>query len=288
MPTCGRIRGFEWADVNRRCLRVTVHDYADDIPFAEYVRRAFPSAEIREDDFWGKKFLLTVPKSERLEDVLAFLTLLQSSVTIDDDADESHALGMHWYSRHGRTQLGELVRSTKSYGWDSGDPDRASELVDRAVEWVSRHPSYRRASAVAPIPPTNLQKRHDLPALVAKGISDALAMGMCEIRSTNVVEQKSLANDEHTESDAELTGAYTVARDLTDQNVVLVDDLYRSGRTMSEGVRALRAAGAKTVLSLAMSKTSIGVDGLYAYANNWEDEPSSQSNSDDINDLPFE
>ena len=61
--------------------------------------------------------LLTSSRAEHVESIRAFLELLRDSVTIDDDAVMSHALGLHWFADiKERSQLGDLVEQAKDYG----------------------------------------------------------------------------------------------------------------------------------------------------------------------------
>ena len=253
MPTCGRIKDFELDDDKPRQFRVTVHDFSDDIPFDDYVSRAFPEIEISLHDWKPKVFFVSVPHSVLISDVERLLNLLKTSVTILDDADESHALGLHWYSDVGRTALGELVRKSKSYQPASGDRTAARELARHVSNWVRDHPLYASADVVAAIPPGNRDKAYDLPQIIASAVAGEFSMTQCRISSTNTTPQKTLAGDE---TDVDIAGSFSVRGDLRGLRVVLIDDIYRSGRTMSEGVRVLRAAGAREVVALAASKTS--------------------------------
>ena len=285
MPTCGRIKDFELDDDKPRQFRVTVHDFSDDIPFDDYVSRAFPEIEISSHERLSRVFFVSVPHSVLISDLERLLSLLKTSVTILDDADESHALGMHWYSRVGRTALGELVLKSKSYGPASGDRAAAEQLARRMLNWVRDHPPYASADVVAAVPPGNRDKAYDLPQIIASAVAAEFSMTQCRISSTNTTPQKTLTGDEN---DVNIAGAFRVRDDLRGLRVVLIDDLYRFGRTMNEGVRALRAAGAGDVFALAASKTTEAVDGLYAYSDKWEDQREETPHPTERADLPFE
>ena len=69
-----------------------------------------------------------------------------------------------------------------------------------------------------------------------------------------------------------LADKFRVNSDLGGKTILLLDDLYDSGATIDEGVRALRAAKAGVVLAFTASKTSRHCEGLYAYRRNWEDQ----------------
>jgi len=55
---------------------------------------------------------------------------------------------------------------------------------------------------------------------------------------------------------AALAGAFSVSTGKLDgKSVLLLDDLYRSGASMEEAARAIRASGAKAVYALALTRT---------------------------------
>lgn len=58
--------------------------------------------------------------------------------------------------------------------------------------------------------------------------------------------------------------------DLRGLTIVAIDDLYDTGRTMNEMVRALRAAGAARVLSLTAVKTAKNCYGMSPSSSNWQ------------------
>lgn len=292
MPICGRIKDFHVTqEGGSPHLQVTVGDFSDDIPFKDYVQCAFPKVKISPTQR-SRTFLINAPASD-ITDLERLLSLLKTSVTILDTANESHALSMHKYVDkakidridNGRTYYGKLVRVSKSYARGGGDYNKALELVSHMVQWVKSHPTYARVDAVAAIPPSNPDKDHDLPEMIAAELSRVLSLRVISITSTNTAQQKAL---DHEESDVAIAGAFSMSTDLRGLHVMLVDDIYHSGRTMAEGVRVLRAAGAKAVFSLAATKTLRDVDGLWAYLDNWEEVPETLMETSANEDLPFE
>ena len=110
MPVCGRLKHFSRDAQDPRRLRARVADFADEVPFAEYIEHAFPGVRVDRVGDWGKELRIAVPQQHRLADVGALLNLFCSSVSIVDSADESHALGLHWYKDlDGRSRLGDIV-----------------------------------------------------------------------------------------------------------------------------------------------------------------------------------
>ena len=211
-----------------------------------------------------------LPDRRTRQDIEAYLNLLRDSVSMLDAADESFAMGMHWYrDLDRRSDLGELVYQAKSYRRGSGNRRQANLLSERIVAWLESNPRYRRADAVAPIPPGNADKDYDLPSLMARRVAHALGLRLLQIGSARRSPQKGREEDL---SRSVITGRFNVPHGLAGLTVVLLDDLYDSGATITEGARALRAAGAHTVLALTATKTSSHCEGVYPYSSNWEDE----------------
>ena len=67
-----------------------------------------------------------------------------------------------------RTRIGNLVYKAKSYTPTTGSKPAASDLAQKFVYWLERHPQYMKAHVIVPVPPSNKAKAFDLPAFVAK------------------------------------------------------------------------------------------------------------------------
>lgn len=219
---------------------------------------------------WKSEFLIA--REAISEDVLLkFLKILKWTVTISDDADESHALYLH-YLPHPTddpyvpmwkpTRIGNLIRKAKSYGPTSGSKSAASELSKKIEYWILRHPRYRMSDVIISAPPGNPNKTFDLPLHIANYLSAIMkyCLGTCE-KIQPMRQQKSLEQNYQT-LQSNVTGKFKVDIDLRDKSVIVLDDLYQSGETLRELARACRAAGAKNVLSLAASKTAKFCNGL--------------------------
>jgi len=75
------------------------------------------------------------------------------------------------------------------------------------------------------------------------------------IRAKNTRAQAELTDWE--ERQANLQNAFTVAdpENLKGKNIILVDDVYTSGATMSAAAETLHKAGAKKIIGLVLAKT---------------------------------
>ncbi|MYB23082.1 MAG: phosphoribosyltransferase [Chloroflexi bacterium] len=287
MPDCGRIveirsnrSAGEWT------LIVTTRPSSMLDHFSTLLKRALPAGvDVRVGTPQGT-ILFTSSRAEQLESTRAFMELLRDSVTIDDEAVMSHALGVHWFADiKERSQLGDLVERAKDYGSSNpSDPAAVEQIQNATLSWLARHPVIRSVDAVAAIPGTQ-PKDVDLPATLADTISGRLGLRRLSLRSRNQRPQKGQSGS--TASRARSLGALMNAdRDAFGRRVLLVDDIYRSGNSMMAGLRALRRAGASTIICLAITKTARDCNGLPASVDNWPDELPETLEAESF-DVPF-
>lgn len=203
------------------------------------------------------------------------LRLLQTSVTIRDSADASHALRIH-NAMNANTDtwmysdIGKLVQSAKSYArdWSPGDQQLAGRLARKMLDWIQGMPLYADADMIVAAPSTNQNKEYDLPDLIAEYISSRTAKRRVEILSSQTSPQKGLQQSEKASAE-ELAQYYRVRGDVRNRSVIIIDDLYESGGTVGGVAAALRREGARRILSLTATKTAKGCGGLPAQTANW-------------------
>jgi hypothetical protein len=192
-----------------------------------------------------------------------FCKLLQRLVCIEDDLDECFALSFHkQLSAQGgleRTPIGQLVREAKPYdrAWNPGSRQKADELARMMAEIVQQHPTYRRASLIASVPPSNSDKDFDLPAYLAERIAQATGQTLAS-GSIQKVRRTRPMKECHTvqEKIDNLKDAFAIgATNFGGKGVVLIDDIYQTGFSINEVGRVLHAAGAGLVLGLVATKT---------------------------------
>jgi hypothetical protein len=228
------------------------------------LRRAFPRAGFTHSfpDRYGRydwgTYIHDVADRGALE---SFLHLLTQHLCVFDDFDECFVLGRHGEWDPGardyvHTELGGLLRRAKPYGPGDGDTRAADELVERLAAFIAAHPTYARADAIVPVPPSNPTKRYDLPGYLAQRLCERLgkADGSSWAKKTRATRQQ---KEVHTfqEKVENVDGAFEVSGDVGGQSVIVLDDLYQSGATINEMGRTVREAGAKLVLGLAVTKT---------------------------------
>lgn len=278
MPHCCRVTNFEvkesasnWLITLEAPLPPTVVD------FGTIFSETFPGSQISHVarnflDPW--KVQVQVPKNRGTQSTLeGLLNILHWTVTISDQADESHALYLHQLphptedpdrDQWKRTKLGNLVHKAKSYSPTTGNKPAALELAGWLHRWLTKHPRYFRANAIVPAPPGNPDKSFDLPLFLADELSSRLHMPryVCE-KAKDMQQQKEVEQDLAILRD-NVNQKFRINTDLSGLTVVIIDDLYRSGATVAELVRACRVAGAQRVLSLVATKTAKFYTGLTA------------------------
>lgn len=281
MPNCGRIEDYAIEESQGSWIvTVSIHYSSLESGVEDMVLDAYASArsggpgrlQLSDGEYHNRRYSISREKVERGE-LERFLYAMKGTVTISDDADESHALDFHriphpeiepgipnWH----HTPTGELVESAKSYDLASGHQSVGMKLANKYLEWIQSHPRYKKARMVVSPPPSNPSKTFDLPSLVSKQLAQQLGLKIvsCTVNG-EVVPQKSLRGDREAKL-RNLQDKYYIADDLTDQVVLLIDDIYETGTTVNELVRACRVAGASRVLGLTATKTALEARGLSA------------------------
>ena len=277
MPNCGRVTDFEFRLTSRGFTAVaTVQPMRMRDHFVELIGASLPRAVSVQPASDSPNICVSSDRCEDYEPARRCLALLNRSMTIEIDAVETHALALHKFADLGeRTQLGDLVEQAKDYGaHNRSDPCAVAQLQRTTLDWLALNPITASLDAVAAIPSTQ-EKEIDLPASIVDAVSCQLGKPRLYLRSRNQNPQKaqkaqSASRDSRARSLSRLMNA---DRDAFGRRVLLIDDLYRSGSTMSAGASALRAAGATAVYCLALTKTARDCNGLPASADNWPDLP---------------
>jgi len=196
-----------------------------------------------------------------VEEVRRFLSLLTGTLTIEDSLAESHALGYHQDEDETgglvRSELGSLVRCAK---YDRPpDADARRRITEALRRFIEGHPRYRRAKAIAAVPPQQAGGQGSLCQTVAADLAAQLGLTWIEIvRVSSRPPQKDIVDEDRKKGverrAANQEGSMTVNDHVPGLSVVIVDDLYGSGGSMREAARVLRDSGAKEVLGLTVTK----------------------------------
>lgn len=281
MPNCGRVEEFTIEDTpDSWVVTVVIHYSSSGAGLEDLILKGFPGTALYSlgtsllplGDYQNTRYIIPKRSANR-EELEQFLTVLHWSLTIADDADESHALQVHDLppsasgSMDGewrRTEIGQLVNRAKSYDSASGSEPVAQTLTDRFIYWIAAHPRYRKAGVIVSPPAGNPTKVFDLPDLVAGKIASKLGMiHISSFQTRETLPQKEVG-DNLSALVANVYFSMSVQNNLSNDTVLVIDDLYRSGSTACELVRACKQAGASTTLILAATKAARFCDGFSA------------------------
>jgi predicted amidophosphoribosyltransferase len=149
-----------------------------------------------------------------------------------------------------RSELGELVFRLKN----RNDRSTIDSIADTAVEFIKGWAP--PVDLIVPIPPS--RKRAYQPVIqIANAIAARLDKPIGEAGVKKVKETPELKDVfDYGQRSKLLDGAFEADPSVVDgKDVLLVDDLYRSGATANIVAHSLLNAGAKSVHMLAMTKT---------------------------------
>jgi len=149
-----------------------------------------------------------------------------------------------------RTEVGELLYRLK-YRSDASALEEIGAVAEKFIRsWGVAF------DVIVPAPPTRsrrVQPLHQIADELAKRFRVPVIKAVSK-KAAGAAELKNLR--EYHEREAVLEGALMVdARTINGKRVLLVDDLIRSGATLSAVARALNEAGAATVLAFALTRT---------------------------------
>src|SRR5581483_1716607 len=139
------------------------------------------------------------------------------------------------------TEVGELLNRLKY----RRDETAIEPIADIAVRFLRTRWILRSITAIVPVPPSDLARPFQLVEQLALRIGDQLHI---PVLTNYVIKVKSTAAlktiDDPTRRREQLFHAFQVVdRSLAGRNVLLFDDLYRSGETLSEVTRVLYREG---------------------------------------------
>jgi hypothetical protein len=185
-------------------------------------------------------------------DIVAFLQH-PSAPLIKGPWDAGYALAFHsrfegqeWH----RTPLGELAYRLKY----ESDATALAPLVEEALLVCRSHPELAQVDAIIRVPSTT-ERRFDaldeFSTALARRLSLPLWPLLSKVRATQPQkEMTSLAQKQ-----ANVAGAFAVGLTVRDKALLVLDDLFDSGATLTEVCRLLRRAGARRIHVLTLTRT---------------------------------
>lgn len=128
------------------------------------------------------------------------------------------------------------------------------ELVAQVMVLVKEHPEILEVDLILPVPPS--QQRPDDPVQAfAQALSreTGITVGDALVKTRQTEQQKSFTT--LAQKKANVDGAFKLTTSLKGRRILVVDDLFDSGSTLSEIFRVVEKAGAASVHVLTLTRT---------------------------------
>ena len=167
-----------------------------------------------------------------------------------------------------RSTIGSLVNAAKY----RRDRSAINELGNALLQFIQDHPAFKKVTSIS-APPKSQSDLPNLPGLWAKGISNSLQLDLIEAHKTRVTSPQKKYEGEESEEEvaSRVINSVTVPAIEKGSRVLILDDTVRSGGTLLELARALRAAGATQVYGLAAAKDAkFTLGGIDLLKDSWQ------------------
>ena len=191
------------------------------------------------------------------------LELLTGVLTVPCGGSLDFAIALDWFNQivdgaiADLTDLADLVHRGKHLYTPLGDVENLKQVggavVDELAEFVGQHPLLKGVDAIA-APPGHDPKVLSFGSRVAAGV--AMRRNIPLVRCTSRQEFRApIRSLEFSARAGALGGQFRCPDDVSGQRILIVDDVYASGATVEETAQALRAVGARQVVSIAAIRT---------------------------------
>jgi Phosphoribosyl transferase domain len=208
--------------------------------------------------------VLRAPGSSPRPEVRQILDLLSTVISLPSPPGVAVAIALDWYKipndevdprEWSNTEIGELI-SREKYRYRSDairQADAGIAVANRICELIASHAGLRQATTVTDIPghdSTRVSFGSRLAATIAR--DRRLRLVRTSARSTFRPESKNMDEEQR---GALIKDQFVVNSDLRGQSVLIIDDVFKTGTSMGETARAVRAAGATTVQGVCAVRT---------------------------------
>jgi hypothetical protein len=190
--------------------------------------------------------------------VRGFLELLEEVLVLEVSASLECAIALDFYKdpdpdldprQWPNTAAGQLVNAGKYWGNESA----RQKLVEALADVIDRHPIYARADVILTVP-GHRARTTSFGERVAKGVADTVNIPLLRTGAVNA-ERTSAKEADDQGWPRDLSGEFIVGPEVHGKVVIVIDDVFHTGITMSAVAKAARDAGAVAVLGLVGART---------------------------------
>jgi adenine/guanine phosphoribosyltransferase-like PRPP-binding protein len=192
------------------------------------------------------------------EDAKRVILLLKRVLTLTAKPGLDAAIALDFYkdtsshedpNKWKDTGAGAMVNFAKYYG----HPDAFDDLADALARVILEHPLYAGAELIV-APPGHKTQRKSFGEQLAEAV--AKRVGKPVIRPATASAERPAAKEREQGAAAQnLEGEFSFGGEVAGRAPIIVDDVCRSGGTMTAIARAARSAGAVNVLGLVGAQT---------------------------------
>lgn len=150
-----------------------------------------------------------------------------------------------------RSDIGQLVYDLKY----KSDISKADEIIDLIGPFLTNWDISNKIDCIIPIPPSKKERLFQPVIEISKRISAFLKkpVSFDLIEKSNSIQSKDLGTTEKDKIDGSITKNRTFKKVVS---ILLIDDLYQTGRTLNETARILKSdPNVQNIYVLTMTKT---------------------------------
>ncbi|MBI2692592.1 MAG: hypothetical protein HYX29_11690 [Solirubrobacterales bacterium] len=249
---------FEWADSDEKSATLLLRGPS---AVATQLKLCFGASGIERRELepadspdWTHRF--EVP-TELVEDVQPMLELLSRTLLIPCEAPMYALIALGFYKdprsssnsmEWNNAPAGELIARAK-YAKDAGKLD---ELVTELADVIETHPLYADHGQAVISVPGHRSAQVSFSEVLAAAVAERTQLPLVKV-SGQSAERPQAKSEERANLD--LSHEFVVEGDISGKVVIVVDDVYMSGKTMKNIAAVLSDSGARAVIGLVGART---------------------------------